>query len=159
MARLSHNPPVYRDDNKAVYDYLEAATHSTIYASSLKPFQRAKDGRGGYFALIQQHAGVDKWEKELKSQETLLKTRVWKGNSNFSLDKFIKQHRAAFISLQQCSEHVPFQLPDEHTRVRYLLDSIQCLDAELQASIAAIRKDADGPGAMRNNFESAATFL
>ncbi len=108
---------------------------------------------------MSQHAGVDKWEKELNLQESFMKTRIWKGNSNFSLEKFIEQHRSAYISMQQCSEHVTYQLPDEYTRVRYLLDAIQSTDPELQASIAAIRLDTTGPTAKRNNFEAAATFL
>ena len=61
--------------------------------------------------------------------------------------------------MEQCSEHVAFQLPNEHTRVRYLIDSIQCNDPELQASLAAIRKDDATPSGMRNNFENAVTFL
>ena len=159
IARLDHTSPLYRDDNQQVYHLLEEATRSTVYSASLKPFQRMKDGRAAYLALIAQHAGDDKWEKELKEQESLMKSRVWKGNSNFSLERFIDQHRAAHISMQQCAEHVPFQLPDEHTRVRYLMDGIQCNDAELQAALAAIRMDTVGPNAKRNNFENAAAFL
>ena len=159
VARLDHTSPLYRDDNQQVYHHLEEATRSTIYSATLKPYQRRKDGRAAYLALISQHAGDDKWEKELKEQENLMKTRVWKGNSNFSLEQFIDQHRAAFISMQQCSEHVPFQLPDEHTRVCYLMDGIHCNDAEIQAALAAIRMDTVGPNAKRNHFENAATFL
>lgn len=159
IARLSHDHPLFRDDNAKVYYFLEEATRSTQYSSSLKPYQRAKDGRAAFMALISQHAGVDKWERELKSQETFLTTRVWKGNTNFSLDKFIEQHRAAYISMEQCSLHVAFQLPNETTRVRYLMEAIQCPDAELQASLAAIRMDTAGPTAKRNHFENAASFL
>lgn len=74
IARLDHTSPLYRDDNQQVYHYLEEATRSTIYSATLKPFQRRKDGRAAYLALISQHAGDDKWEKELKEQETLMKT-------------------------------------------------------------------------------------
>lgn len=159
IARLSHTHPIFCDDNKMVYDYLGVATRSTIYAASIKPFQRTKNGRAAYQVLISQHAGEDKWEKELKQQETFMKTQVWKGNSNFSLEKFIKQHRTAYISMQQCSLHVTFQLPDEHTRVCYLIDSIQCSDPELQATLAAICADKTGPNAKRNHFENCVTFL
>ncbi len=158
IARLSHDSPMFRDDNARVYHFLEEATRTTVYGASLKPFQRTKHGHNAYFALMNQHAGTDKWEKELKYQETFMKSRVWKGNSNFSLEKFIEQHRTAFISMQQCSDHVAFQLPNENTRVRYLTDAIQCQDAALQAALAGIRVD-DGPEGMRNNFESAVTFL
>lgn len=159
VARLSHTNDVFRDDNAKVYQLLEEATRSTVYSSSLKPFQRQKNGRGAFLALMSQHAGIDKWESELKLQESFMKSRVWKGNSNFSLEKFVEQHRAAFISMQQCSQHVPCQLPDEYTRVRHLLDAIKSPDPELQAALAAIRADQNGPTAKRNNFEAAATFI
>ena len=36
--------------------------------------------------------------------------------------------------MQQCVEHVEYQLPNSHTWVSYLLDGIQCLDAGLQVA-------------------------
>lgn len=159
IARLSHGSPVYRDDNKAVYNYLEEATRGTTYHSTVQTYQRSKNGRSAWLALLQQHAGTDKWEKELKDQENFMKTRVWKGNTNFSLERFLEQHRSAYNSLKQCADHVQFQLPDEHTRVRYLMTAIQCKDPEIQAALANIRSDADGPEAKRNNFENAVSFL
>ena len=60
--------------------------------------------------------------------------------------------------MQQCAEHVEYQLPNSHTRVSYLLDGIQCSDAGLQVAMASVRTD-DGPQGMRNDFESTATHL
>ena len=54
IARASHNHAPYCDDNEKVYHYLEEATRSTQYAASIKPFQRTKDGRGGWFANMQE---------------------------------------------------------------------------------------------------------
>jgi hypothetical protein len=158
IARLSHASPVFRDDNHAVYHFLEEATRGTVYGKTLKPFTRSKNGREAYLSVISQHAGEDKWNKELKAQESFLQTRLWKGNSNFSLEKFIEQHRSAYISMQQCAEHVNYQLPNETTRVRYLTDNIQNGDPALQAALAIIRGD-EAPDGRRNNFESAATYL
>ena len=158
VARASHAHPLYRDDNAKVYYDLEEATRSTPYAASIKPFQRAKNGRGALESLRRQYAGVDKWETELKRQDDLLHTRVWKGQSNFSLEKFVQQHRNAYVSMQQCAEHVAFQLPNEHTRVGYLLEAIQTTDAGLQAAIAQIKTD-DGANGKRNDFEAAASYL
>jgi hypothetical protein len=137
---------------------LEEATRSTQYAASIQPFQRTKKGRGAWLALKGQYAGNDKWEAEIKRQEQLLHSRIWKGQSNFSLEQFITQHRNAFVSLQACAEHVQHQLPNEHSRVSLLLAGIQNLDAALQAAMAAIQSD-DGPNGKRNNFEAAATYL
>ena len=62
----------------------------------------------------------------------------WKGQSNFPLQGFIAQHRNAFISMQQCAEHIAYQLPNEHTRVGYLLEGIQCPHLGLQAAMASM---------------------
>jgi hypothetical protein len=137
---------------------LEEATRTTAYAASIKPFQRRKDGRGAWLALLGQYAGKDKWEAEIKVQEAVLHTKTWKGQSNFSLESFISQHRNAYVSMEACAEHVQYQLPNQHSRVGFLLDAIQNNDAGLQAAIASVRTD-DGPTGKRNDFEAAATQL
>ena len=97
IAKASHTHALFRDDNSVVYYHLEKATRGTSYAASIKPFTRAKDGRGAWKALTSQYAGKDKWEAEIKRQEQLLHTRIWKGQSNFSLENFISQHRNAYV--------------------------------------------------------------
>jgi hypothetical protein len=105
--------------------------------------------------MLGQYAGADKWQAEIKRQDDLLHTRQWKGQSNFSLESFIGQHRNAFVSMTQCADHVPFQLPNAHTRVGYLLEGIKCSDAGLQAAMASVETD-NGPNGKRSDFE--ATF-
>jgi hypothetical protein len=111
-----------------------------------------------WLALLGQYAGNDKWEAEINIQEAVLHTRTWKGQSNFSLESFISQHRNAYVSMEACAEHVQYQLPNQHSRVGFLLDAIQNNDAGLQAAIASVRTD-DGPHGKRNDFEAAATHL
>ena len=154
----SHTHAMFQDDNAAVYYALEEATRSTLYAASIKPFQRMKNGHGALQALTNQYAGNDKWEAEIHKQDDLLHTRVWKGQSSFPLEGFIAQHRNAFVSMQQCAEHIAYQLPNEHTRVGYLLDGIQCSDPGLQAAMASVRTD-DGANGMRSDFKKAAVHL
>ena len=60
--------------------------------------------------------------------------------------------------MQQCAEHVDFQLPNEHTRVGYLIESIENSDALLQAALALVQNDT-APTGKRNDFEAAAAFL
>jgi len=43
--------------------------------------------------------------------------------------------------------------------VTYLLDSIECNNAPLQAAMALVRNDHDSPLAKANNFEATASFL
>ena len=66
-------------------------------------------------------------------------TRVWKGQINFTLERFVAQHRHAFVSMQAAAEHDVYQLPNAYIRVGYLLDTIQCNDAVLQALISNIK--------------------
>ena len=109
-------------------------------------------------SVTNQYAGLDKWEAELKKQDEFLHNRRWKGNNNFPLERFVAQHRNAFVSMTQCSQHVQFQLPNEYTRVGYLLTAIQSSDAKLQAAMANVDGNT-GVDGKRNNFESAASYL
>jgi hypothetical protein len=128
------------------------------HAASIKPFQRTKNGRDAWLALTDQHAGNDKWEAKIKRQEQLLHTRLWKGQSNFALERFVAQHRNACVSMQAAAENVTYQLPNEHSRVGFLLDAIQCDDAGLQAAMASVNAHKIANG-LRQNFEAAATHL
>ena len=156
IARASHGHPLYRDDNEKVYGYLEEATRNTMYCGTLKPHQRRRDGRGAWFALISQFAGRDKWEAELKCQQELMLNSVWKGNNNWLLEKFDQMHRDAYLQMQRCAEHVPFQLPNERTRVTHLLNNMQCSDPSLQAAMVLVKADEQG---RMTDFEGAASYL
>ncbi len=72
IARASHTHALYRVDNASVYHFLEEATRSTVYAASIKTFQRQKDGRGAWEALVSQYAGQDKWEAEIREKDLIL---------------------------------------------------------------------------------------
>lgn len=158
IARGSHDHPHFRNDNQQVYNYIEEATRGTIYAASIKPSQRTKDGRKAWNAIVNQYAGKDKWEKELKECDDFIHTRKWTGAQNYTLEKFVSQHRTSYISMCQCAEHVDYQLPNEITRVKYLLEGIENSDPTLQAALALVRAD-DGPNGKMHDFESATAFL
>ena len=117
-----------------------------------------KDGNGAWKALTSQYAGRDKWEAKIKKQEQLLHTHVWKGQSNFLLEHFISEHCNAYVSMSACTEHIQYQLPNEHSRIGLLTDAIQCADARLQAAMASIKTD-NGPYGLRNDFERAVAHL
>ena len=60
--------------------------------------------------------------------------------------------------MQQCAEHVEYQLPNEHTHVSYLLEGSDWPDPGLQAAMASIHTD-DGPTGMWNDFEAAVAHI
>ena len=74
------------------------------------------------------------------------------------LRTFISQHRNAYVSMQASAEHMHYQLPNEHSRVGFLLEAIQCSDPGLQAAMTSI-KNGNGLEGMRNNFEAMAAHL
>ena len=155
IRRLDHIDPLYRTDNSTVYAMLETATRSTIYASTIKPFSRTKDGRAAWLALVSSHAGQDKWERMQKEKLRFLMNTKWNGRS-YGLEKFTGQHCSYYIALQECQLHVNFQLPTEHTRVGYLLDNITSNDPDLRAALSNIRLNQNN---MRDDFEAAVTHM
>ena len=134
---------------------LEEATRGSIYASTVKPHSRRKDGRAAWSAMVSSHAGKDKWEQLQKEKTKFLMNTKWNGKT-YSLEKFTGIHRSFYVQLQEAVEHVNFQLPTQHTRVGYLIDNIQNADPDLRAAIASIRINTEG---MRDDFESAVAFL
>ena len=48
--------------------------------------------------MLSQYAGEDKWRALIKDSEDMMHRQKWKGQqSNFSLEKFIGQHRVCFL--------------------------------------------------------------
>ena len=87
--------------------------------------------------------------------------KVWNGQMLYPLERFIGQHRGAFMAMKEAAEHVPFQLPNEFTRVGFLLAGITSSNAGLQAAMANIKSNADltSETSKRHHFELAATYL
>jgi len=107
-------------------------------------------------AIKNQFAGKDKWLSELKKQEDMMHQGIWKGTNIISLEKFVGYHRHAYISMERCADYIDYQLPNQRTRVTYLLQAIQCNDAPLQAAMALVRADEQGK---MNDFEATAAYL
>ena len=142
ITRVPHNNPLYRNNNKYVYEKLEIATRNTQYAAAIALFKRAKNGRGAHRALISQFAGNDNWETEYKSKELFLHTWKWKGYTSQTLETFISIHqKCLFVSMDQCSQKITVQLPNEFSRVGYLINAIECADPQLQATLSQVRQD------------------
>ena len=155
ITRLNHTDPLFRTDNSLVYSLLDEATRNTIYAPTIKPFSRTKNGRAAWEAILVSHVGDDKWDKIRKEKLNFIMNNKWNGRQ-YSLEKFTGLHRSAYVMLEEASLHVNFQLPTNHSRVGYLLDNITCQDADLRAALASIRVNINN---MRDDFDSAVAFL
>ena len=60
--------------------------------------------------------------------------------------------------MSACTEHIQYQLPNEHSHVGLLIDAIQCADAGLQATMASVKTD-NGRYGLRYNLERAVAHL
>ena len=114
--------------------------------------------RGAFFALKTQHAGVEKYEEQIRKYEQIIHNDKWKSQSNYPLEKHVAKHRLAYVQMETASQHVTYQLPNEHSRVGYLLESMITSDSGLSAAMASINQD-KGEDGMRNNFETAVSHL
>ena len=70
----------------------------------------------------------------------------------------MEQHRSAYITLQQCAEHVTYQLPHDRTRVKYLIYAIKCTDPGVVAALSHIRLD-DGVDGVGKKIDAGVIFL
>ncbi|CAJ1932888.1 unnamed protein product [Cylindrotheca closterium] len=157
-ARASHTHPRFHQDNARVFAKLEEALRGTTYASSLTPFEQTRDGRGAFFAIVAQYLGKEKWSKEIEKNTDFITVQKWKGNGTFPLERFIGGHRNAHQALLTASQHVEYQIPNEHTRIGYLLRALHTTDPGLHATIANIEGNED-PNGPRYSFEECARLL
>eukprot|EP00957_Ditylum_brightwellii_P167285 12734273-Ditylum_brightwellii.AAC.1 len=94
-------------------------------------------------------------------RDKFLHEKVWNVQMLYSLERFIGHHRGAFIAMKEAVEHVPFQLPNEFTRVGFLLSGITSSDTGLQAAVDSIKSNADPASqtSKRHHFKLATNFL
>ena len=111
---------------------------------------------------MDQHAGHNKWNAEVKKHDSFLHTAKWKGSGNYPLESFCSKHELKNEMLKSAVENgIAHQLPTEFTRVGFLLDAIETTDPQLQAAMAAVKSDADHDQetGKRYDFKSTVTYL
>ena len=152
----SHDGDEYTEDNAKVFQILQDMVAGTSFESSVKTFQRRRDGRAAYFALCQHNLGTSKWDKILEDAEAYVSKREWNGrNHRFNLKSHINKHREAHNDMVRASQHVQYALPNEHTRVGRLLKSLTTKEPAIVSAMTHIM----GNQGQRNDFETAADFL
>jgi hypothetical protein len=106
--------------------------------------------------LKSQHAGKAIYNQLVKEAENVLKNRQWSGTTSITVQQHMGLQLKAFITLSECAEQIPVEVPIEQARVTYLLDLITTNDPNVLAATAAVcQDDAD----KRVNFENSFTFL
>jgi hypothetical protein len=155
-ARILHTHALYKIDNGLVFDLVENTVRGSDVASTIAPFCKTSNGHGAMNALKTQHAGQAIWDRLLKEAEHILSRKIWSGNTPTMLSQHMGTHRHAYITMTECVEHIPVDLPNEQVRVTYLIDFLKTVDPTVLAAIAAIRQDEADKWV---NFENAFSYL
>ena len=153
---VSHNHTLSKLDNSALFQIIDCAVAGHDVSATIAPFRRTHDGRGAYLAILTQHAGKSVWDRVVRDAMSVLQTRTWSGTTSVTLLQHTSMQRKAFIQLSEAGEHVPTELPNDRTRVSYLLDSLKTDNPKMLAGTAAIEQDELGK---RVHFEKTVTFL
>ena len=156
IAYTPHSGPSFQADNARVYSLLVKALAGSSALASTSRHQSKRDGRGAYLDLVMHHLSSAKWEKSVAAAERLLSERKWNGrNQRYPLKVHISRQREAFNDMSRASEQITYNPPNETSRVRYLLQSIETSDPTVCSAKTTIQAD----GTMKNDFEAAADFL
>ena len=151
-----HSGPAFNSDNARVYNLLVNHLAGTNAIASTARHQRNRNGRGAYFDLVMHHLSSAKWERTVELAEKVLNERKWNGrNARYPLKIHIAKHREAFNDLSRASEQITYDPPNETSRVRHLLSSIETSDPTICAAKTTIKADR----VKNNDFEEAADFL
>ena len=95
--------------------------------------------------MIGQHAGKDKWVKILRDAKTYVNERKWDGTTSYLLQSHIEKFRGCYVVIENASENVTEQVPDPHTRVQSLLNSIEgYTDPKICDRVAAVSNESNG---------------
>jgi superfamily II DNA helicase RecQ len=139
-----------------VYVLLQEIVGDTSHVSSIKQYQRQRNGRAAFKALALHNMGNSKWDKVVEDAEAMVNTRRWDGrNSRYPLKAHVNKHCEANNDFERASQSITYMPPDQTTRVRRLLNSIQCKDASAVSAKATIQADS----VKKNDFELATDFL
>jgi hypothetical protein len=156
MDRMPHNHPLFKVDNGLTFNMIKMSVRGHDVAVMIAPFHCGQDGHGALLALQSQHASKAINDQLVKVTENILKNRTWLGTTLVTLSQHMGLHRKAYITLTECAEHIPIEIPNDQAQVTYLLDSFKTIDPSVFAAIAAVcQNDAN----KRINFKNAFTFL
>jgi hypothetical protein len=77
----------------------------------------------------------------VKEAKHTLSNKVWSGNTPATLAQYMGMHCHAWITLTECAKHIPVDMPNDHARVTYLMDSLKTVDPTALAATATVRQD------------------
>ena len=106
-------------------------------------------------AVVSRFAGKAVWELRIKEYQDYLMNRKWTGTTNQTLKAHNNRHITLFVATTEASDHVSHQIPNDRTRVGYLITIIESANANVVAALSSICMDDTG---RRENFKTASFF-
>ena len=92
----------------------------------------------------------------MKEQTTLFLTQFGIKSNRYPLKLHLAKHREAHNDMIRASQHIAYEVPNEGTRVRKLLHSLQWSDPLIISAKVVILADEAGK---KTNFEAASNFV
>ena len=152
----SHVHTLFAQDNANLYARIEQGLKGTSYSSAIIPICRAHNDKAAMDSVVSQFSGKAVWELRIKKSLDYFMNRKWTGTTNQTLKAHIDRHITSFVAMTEASDHVSYQIPNDRTRVGYLIASITSAETNVVSAPSSICMDDMG---RRENFETASVFL
>lgn len=135
-------------DNKRLWDGLKALCLGGSVYHFISKFDRKRDGRAAWLALVQQAEGEAAKEQRKNDAYTSIKTARFSGRNKFSFASYTARHQEGHNILSEEGEPVP-----EHKKVSDFLAGIS--DPRMANLKDIVNSDVD----KRNNFTACQIYL
>ena len=148
-----------KEDNRMLFEKIfEAVRGNEVKTSITSEMKQHRQGRALWMAARTEWAGDDSWNAIIAKNREVYETAKFTGTGNtYSLRKHVSRFRVAFSQLQLANEQpgVSVTIPNDQTKVRYLLKSIECDNVGLKSRMEIVRSNDE----MKNNFNQMAQYL
>ena len=157
IARAPHSGTAFRQDKRAIWDYMSnicGAHECWIY---IKPAQRARDGRLAYQLLFNHYLGPNNVGNMASAAETKLASTMYNGEKKrFNWETYVRIHTEQHSVLNGLREY-GYAGIDDNSKVRILMKGIKTNDLD------AVKTQILASPALRDDFQATvelyATFI
>ena len=92
IATYKHSGHGYQDDNKALYQVLAQYFSATACNDAVRRYEKSKNGRAAWGAVIAQLEGVDYKRELIQQAKVKISAAKFTGNARFGFDDYYKIH-------------------------------------------------------------------
>ena len=159
IRRATHDHHLMKEENRMLFEKLfDSFRGSEVETTITSEMKQHRQGRALWMAACTEWAGDDSWNAIIAKNRDVYENAKFTGTGVvYSLWKHVSRMQVAFSQLQLANEQpgVSVTIPNDQTKVRYLLKSIECDDVGLKSRMEIVRSSK----AMKNNFDQTAQYL